>query len=94
VEGPKAVDQINQSQQIGRGEWAPTLSDHHERIDRRQISPTCWQREQLPVLVVQVNPILAPVVAVHHKLEFPPEQRMEPMSHPHTTMPIVEIRCS
>jgi hypothetical protein len=73
---------------------APTLSDHHERIDRRQISPTCWQREQLTVLVVEMNPILAPVLAVHDELVVPPEQGMEPVGHPHTTVPIVGIRCS
>jgi hypothetical protein len=43
---------------------------------------------------VEMNPILAPVLAVRHKLELPPEQRMKPMRHPHTTVPIVGIRCS
>jgi hypothetical protein len=49
------------------------------------------QREQLTVLVVEVNPVLAPVLAVRDELEILAEHRMEPVRHPHTSVPIVSI---
>ena len=69
-------------------------ANHHERIGGRDIGPPCWQGEQLPVLVMQVDPVLAPVLAVGDELEVPPGQRMERMRHPDTPVPIVRIRCS
>ena len=51
-------------------------------------------REQLPVLVVQVHPVLAPVLAVGDELEVLAAQRMERVRHPDTPVPIVRIRCS
>ena len=35
------------------------------------VGPPGWQREQLPVLVMQVDPVLAPVLAVLDELEVP-----------------------
>ena len=50
--------------------------------------------EQLPVLVVQVDPVLAPVLAVGDELEVPAMQRVERVRHPDATVPIVRIGCS
>jgi hypothetical protein len=87
------VHQVRDGQQaIGR-ERAPAGPDHHERV-RRHIGPSRRQREQLPVLVVQVNPVLAPVLPVRHELEVAAVQRMERVRHPNPSIPIIWIGCS
>jgi hypothetical protein len=47
------------------------------------------KREQLTVLIMQMDPVLTPVLAVRDKLEVLAEQRMEPARHPHTSIPII-----
>ena len=86
--------QVSECQQASRGERRPARRDQHERVRRYRVGPRCWQREQLPVLVVQVDPVLAPVLAVDDELEVPPAQGMERVRHPDTSVPIVRIRCS
>jgi len=63
--GPGAVSlraepvcQVSQRQQAIGGERAPSGRDYHERVRRSSVGPPGWQREQLPVLVVQVDPVL------------------------------------
>ena len=87
------VDQVRQPQQAHRSESAPARRDHHERISGNDISPPRRQREQHAIRVVQMNPVLTPVVAVRDELEVPAEQRMEPVRHTHTSVPIIWIRC-
>jgi hypothetical protein len=41
-----------------------------------------------------MHPVLAPVLATDHDLEVLLGQRMEPVRHPHTVMPILGIGCS
>ena len=77
-----------------RSERAPARRDHHERISGNDISPPGRQREQHAILVVQMDPVLTPVLAVRDELEIPAEQRMEPVRHPHTSVPIIRIGCS
>jgi hypothetical protein len=43
---------------------------------------------------MEVDPVLAPVLAVRDELEVPPEQRMEPVRHPDTSVPIAWMVCS
>jgi hypothetical protein len=81
--------QVRGGQQAIGGERAPAGRDHHERVRRRHVGPPGWQREQLPVLVVQVNPVLAPVLPVRHELEIATIQRMERVRHPHPTVSII-----
>jgi hypothetical protein len=45
------------------------------------------------VLVVQMDPVLAPVVTVRDELEVPAEQRVEVVRHPHTSVPIIWTGC-
>jgi len=52
------------------------------------------RREQHAVLVVEVNPVLAPVLAVRDELEVPAEQWMKPVRHPHTSVQIIQTGCS
>ena len=88
------VCQISQRQQAIGGERAPSGRDYHERVRRSRVGPPGWQREQLPVLVVQANPVLTPVLAVLDELEVPPGQRVERVRHPDTPVPIMRIGCS
>ena len=53
-----------------------------------------WQREQLPVLVMQVDPVLALVLPVRDELEVPAMQRVERVRHPDAPVPIMRIRRS
>jgi len=91
---PQLADQIGQRQQARRGERAAAGRDHHERIGGRDIGPPCWQGEQRPVLVMQVDPVLAPVLAAGDELEVPAIKRVKRVHHPDTPVPIVRIRCS
>ena len=52
------------------------------------------QREQHAVLIVEMNPVLAPVLTVRDELEVPAGQRMERVRHPDTSVPIIRMRCS
>jgi len=88
------VDQISQRQQARRGERAPAGRDHHERVRRHHVGPSRWQREQLPVRVVQVEPVLTPVLPEGDELEVPAGQRVERVRHPDAAVPIVRIGCS
>ena len=88
------ADQVNQRQQAINGERAAAVRDHRERIGRRNVSPPGGQREQLAILVVQVDPVLTPVLAVRDELEVPAEQWMKPVRHPHTSVQIIQTGCS
>jgi hypothetical protein len=46
------------------------------------------------VLVVQVDPVLTPVLPVSDKLEIPAIQRVERVRHPDAMVPIMRIRRS
>ncbi len=72
---------------------ATAAGDDHERIRPADIGPPCWQGEQHAVLVVEVDPVLTPVVAVSDELEVPAGQRVEPVRHPHTSVPIIRTGC-
>jgi hypothetical protein len=99
--GPGAVPlraepacQVGKCQQTSRAERRLARRDHHERVRRYRVGPCCRQREQLPVLVVQVNPVLAPVQAVGDELEVPAVKRVEQVRHPEAPVPIARIGCS
>ena len=93
-QGPQPADQVSQRQQAIDGERAAPARDDRERIGGRDVGPPCWQREQLTVLIVQVNPVLAPVLPVRDELKVLAGQRMEPVRHPHTSVPIIRTGCS
>jgi hypothetical protein len=38
---------------------------------------------------MQMDPVLTPVLPVRDELEVLAEQRMEPVPHPHTSIPII-----
>ena len=53
-----------------------------------------YNREQLPVLAMQADLVLTPVLAVLEELEAPPGQRVERVRHPDASVPIMRIGCS
>jgi hypothetical protein len=63
-------------------------------IHRRNIGPGHRKREQLPVLVPAVDPVLTPVAPVNNELEIAAGQRMEPVGHPDTLILTIWIVCS
>ena len=73
-QGPQPVNQIIQRQQAAGGERAAAVRDDHERIGGRNVGPPGRQREQHAVLVVQMDPVLTPVMAVRDELEVPADQ--------------------
>ena len=92
--GPQPVNQIRDGQQALGSEGAPAGRDDHERIRRRDIGPARREREQLPVRVPAVDPVLTPVAPVDNELEIAAGQRMEPVSYPDTPVLIIWIGCS
>ena len=79
-------------------EAARYLTEHFTtRVSRwkgNDREPPGGQREQLVILVVQVDPVLTPVLAVRDELEVPAEQWMKPVRHPHTSAQIIQTGCS
>jgi hypothetical protein len=57
------------------------------------IGPPGRQPEQHAILVVEMDPVLAPVLAVRDELEVLAEQRVEPVRHPHTSVPVIRTGC-
>ena len=88
------VNQVRDAQQAASGERAPARRDHYERVRRCRVGPCCRQREQMPVRVMQVDPVLTPVLAVLDELEVPAGQRVERVRHPDTKVPIARTGCS
>jgi hypothetical protein len=64
-----ARSRSTRSASASRAERRPARRDHRERVRSRHVGPPGRQREQLSVLVVQVDPVLAPVLAVGDELE-------------------------
>jgi hypothetical protein len=65
------VCQVSDSQQVIGRERAAARCDDHEWIRRYGIGPRCWQAEQLPVPIAQMDPVLTPAVTVLDELEDP-----------------------
>ena len=89
----RSADQVSQRQQAIDGERAAAVRDDHERTGGHDIGPPGSQREQHTILVVQMNPVLAPVLAVRYELEVLAGQRMEPVRYPHTPVPFIRTGC-
>ncbi len=88
------VHQIRDRQQVIGGERAAAGRDDHERIRCHRIGPPGWQREQLPVLITQADPVLTPVLPALDELEVPPGQRVKRVRHLHPAIPIAWTGCS
>ena len=90
---PQPAGQVRQRQQAIDGERAPAIRDDRERIGGHDVGPPGRKREQLTVLIMQVDPVLTPVLAVRDELEVPAGQRVERVRHPHTSVPVIWMGC-
>ena len=87
--GPQRADQVSQRQQAIDGDRAAPLRDNHVRTGRRDLGPPARQAEQPTVLVVQMDLIFTPVLAVRDEVEVRAGLRVEPVRHPHAPIPII-----
>ena len=76
---PEAGDQVGQLAELLDPEGRSPVGHHHKRVLGPFTGPTSRQGTQPPVAVMEVDPVLSPVVAVAHKLEGPPDKRVKRM---------------
>src|SRR5580693_9725076 len=88
------LHKVGQLQQILVAKQAPSRGQYHERIYWQHCCPARRNRAQDAAAVVEVNSILAPVVAVSNQLETLASQRMVGMGDFKSTFGTVGIRCS
>ena len=63
-------------------------------IDRENAGPLSRQRDQPTGVVVVVNPVLAPIVAIRHQGELTPAERVERMSDLERLAGTAQIGCT
>jgi hypothetical protein len=90
---PQAVDQIGQLQQVASAEGRAALRQHDDWIGRRHAGPAGWQRNQLPLFIMEVDAVFSPVVPVSQQCELPAILRMEGMRDPEDLLATVPIGC-
>ena len=91
---PEFFEQSGQFQQIGCPKGRPAGRDDDKRVVRSKAGPPGGKRSQLPLIVVKVDAIVAPVLAIRHQFKLATEKRMKRMRHPKSSMPIVAIGCN
>ena len=88
------LHQIGQFQQIVEAEQTPSSGQYYEWICDQHSCPARWNRAQNAIAVVEVDSILAPVVAVGDQLKALASQRMVRMDDLKGTVGTVAMRCS
>jgi len=94
VSSSKPLHQRNQLEQIFEAKETSVARHCYEWIFRHDRGPTRRNRVQLSRAVVEVHPILAPVVAVCDQLELPTSQRVVRMGNLEAGIGKVTMRCS
>ncbi len=90
---PCAGDHLRKLNQVLPTEAAPACSDGNKWVWSRRIRPTRWERAQRALSIVEVDAILAPVMAIHDQFILLAEQRMERVRHPEGWSRCAPIRC-
>jgi hypothetical protein len=90
----KLLHQIDQLDQVLVAKEASTTGHRHKRIFRRHRGPARWKGTQPSRGIVEVDPILAPVVAIRNQLELLASQRMVWMDDFKDGIAMVVMRCS
>jgi len=88
------LHKVGQLQQVLVAKQTPSCGQYHEWICWQHCCPARRNRAQCAAAVVEVNSILAPVVAVSDQLEALASQRMVGMGDFKSTFGTVGIRCS
>jgi hypothetical protein len=87
-------DEMGQFEQILDAEWRAPCGNRDEGIEREKAGPLGGQRDQPTGVVVEVNPVFAPIVAICHEGEFTPTERVEGMSDLERLAANVQIGCT
>ena len=90
----RLLHQVGQLQQIVVAKQTPSGGQHYEWICWQHRRPARWYRLQEAGAVVEVDSILAPVVAIGDQLEPLAFQRMMWMDDFKSTVGTVAMRCS
>ena len=90
----KLLHQIDQLEQVFEAKEASASGHFHEWIFRHHRSPTCRNGPQLICVVVEVDPVLAPVVAIRDQLELLSSQGMVRVGYLEVGIGNVTMRCS
>ena len=88
------LHEVGQVHQILVAKQTPSCGQYYEWIFRQHRRPARWDRAQGSSAVVEVDSVLAPVVAVSDQLETSASQRMVGMGDFKSTVGTVGIRCS
>ena len=85
---------MGQLKQILDAKVRAPRGNRDEGIERQKAGPLGRQRDQPSGVVVEVNPMLTPIVAIGHDGEFTPTERMEGMSDLKRLRATAQIRCT
>src|SRR5919197_4609161 len=94
ISSSKLLHQIHQLEQVLEAEEASAAGHCHKWIFRRHRGPTCRNGAQLSRRVVEVDPVLTPVVAIRDQLELLASQGMVRMGYLEVGISKVTMRCS
>jgi hypothetical protein len=85
---------MGQLEQIVDAKRRAPSGHRDEGIEREKAGPLGGQRDQPTGVVVEVDPVFAPIVAIGHEREFTPTERMEGMSDLERLAATVQIGCT
>ena len=90
----KVLHQVNQLEQVLEAKEASAARHCHKWIFRNHRGPMRWNGVQFPFGIVEVDPVLAPVMAIRHQLELLTPQGMVRMGYLEVDIGKVTMRCS
>ena len=90
----KLLHQVNQLEQVLEAKEASATSHCHKWIFRHHRGPTRRNGAQLSRSIVEVDPVLTPVVAIRDQLELLASQGMVRMGYLEAGIGNVAMRCS
>jgi hypothetical protein len=90
----RALEEFRQPHQILEPEVGASRRNRHKRILRRQARPRRWKRGDFSALIVEINAILTPVVAIRHNFKFTPREGVIGMGYSETSLRTASLRCS
>jgi hypothetical protein len=94
VSSSKLLHQLNQLDQVLEAKEASAAGHCHKWIFRHHRGPTRRNGVQLSRGIVEVDSVLAPVVAMRDQLELPASQGMVRMGYLEVGIGKVTLRCS
>ena len=76
------LDQVGEREQIGHTERGPPGGHNHKRIVRDNVGPTGRDLPQPACVVVEIDAMASPAMAVRDELVLPSKQRVVWMRNP------------